>query len=59
VAKADEQRWQALFINPRPEDLCNNDVVSEIKLNSDDEEAVRQNNNDGEELDNKNIIDRL
>jgi hypothetical protein len=59
VAKADEQRWQALFINPRTEDLCNNDVVSEIKLNSDDEEAVRQNNNDGEELDNKNIIDRL
>jgi hypothetical protein len=59
VAEADEQRRQALFINPRPEDLCDDDIVSEVKLNNDDEGAVQQNNNDGEESDNKNIIDGL
>jgi hypothetical protein len=59
MAEANRQRRQALFINPRLEDLCDDDLVSKVKLNSDDEGAVRQDNGDGEESDNKNIIDRL
>jgi hypothetical protein len=40
MAEADRQRRQALFINPRLEDLCDDDLVSKVKLNSDDEGAV-------------------
>jgi hypothetical protein len=59
MAEADKQRRQALFINLRPEDLCNDDVVNKVELNSDDEGAIWQNNSDGKELDNENIIDGL
>jgi hypothetical protein len=41
MAEADGQRRQALFINPRPEDLRDDDLVSEVELNSDDEGAVQ------------------
>ena len=58
VAEADEQRRQALFMNPQPEDLRDDDVVSEVELNSDDEGAIRQGDGDGES-DDENIMDRL
>ena len=59
IAEADGQRWQALFINPQPEDLHNNDLVSKVELNSDNEGAVWQDDSNGKELDNENIMDGL
>jgi len=59
MAKTDKQRRQALFINPRLKDLCDDNIVNKIELNSDNKGAVWQGNGDGEKSDNKNIINRL
>ena len=60
MAESDKQRRQALFMNPQPEDLRDDDVISEVELNSDDEGAIWQGDSDGDgESDNENIIDGL
>lgn len=47
-------------MNPQPEDLRDDDVISEVELNSDDEGAIWQGDSDGDgESDNENIIDGL